>query len=89
MDMIPVGEKGRRMGESSGRAKWKDSVIEHWRKLVEDGHKRPSEICKEYNVPKQTLSDILNFKSRAVTPTRWKRVIVKARKAMEAENGAQ
>jgi len=68
-----MGEKGRPCGETHGRARWKDAVVEHWRDLVESGQMRASDICKQYGVPKQTLSGILQYKSRAVTPTGWKR----------------
>jgi hypothetical protein len=72
MDMIPRGEKGRLIGEHHGRSRFKDAFIDHIRDLHEEGKMLPSEIRKKYNIPKQTLSDILTYKTRAVTPTDWK-----------------
>lgn len=72
VEIVPVGEKGRPCGESHGRARWKDATVEHWRDMVESGSMRASEICKQFGVPKQTLSDMLQYKIRAVTPTAWR-----------------
>ena len=72
MEMVPYGEKGRPMGERNGRSKWSDAVVEHMRQLKEDGRMTNAEICRQFNIPKGTLSDILSFKARNVTPTRWK-----------------
>ena len=72
MEMIPYGEKGRPMGEGNGRSKWSDAVVERMRDMKEFGRKTNAEICKQFNIPKGTLSDILSYKARNVTPTKWK-----------------
>lgn len=72
MDMIPRGEKGRLMGQHNGNARWSDAAVERMRDLKEFGGKTNAEICKEFNIPKSTLSGILSYKHRAVTPTKWK-----------------
>ena len=70
--MVPFGEKGRPCGENHGFARWSDAMVETFRTLFEDEGVRPAEICRRYSVPKSTLSYILNYKTRAVTPTCWK-----------------
>lgn len=71
-DLIPRGEKGRLMGDYHGRARYKAAAIEYYRDLVESGQKTAAEIRKQYNIPKQTLSNWLNYHCRNVTPTEWK-----------------
>ena len=71
-EMIPYGEKGRPIGERHGKSRWTDEMVEQWRNLFESGEMRASQICKEYMVPKSSLSEILNYKTRAVTPVSWK-----------------
>ena len=70
--MVPFGEKGRPCGENHGFARWSDEAVETFRMLFEDEGVRPADICRRYGVPKSTLSYILNYKTRAVTPTCWK-----------------
>ncbi len=72
MGLIPYGEKGRAMGENHGLANWSDEIVEKVRSLFEDDGMRPAEISRRYGIPKSTLSYILNYKSRSVTPVSWK-----------------
>lgn len=72
MGLIPYGEKGRPIGENHGFARWSDEIVEKVRDMHEHQKVRASEIRKLYNIPKSTLSYILNYKSRAVTPVSWK-----------------
>ena len=72
MALIPYGEKGRPIGENHGLARWSDEFVEMVRDMHEHQNVRASEIRKLYNIPKSTLSCILNYKSRAVTPVSWK-----------------
>lgn len=71
MALIPYGEKGRPIGENHGFARWSDKMIEKVRSLFEDDGMRPAEISRRYGIPKSTLSNILNYKARAVTPVCW------------------
>lgn len=59
------GEKGRLCGECHGRARWTDEQVERMRDM-HDGGMRFVEIRAIYNVPKSTLSEILNYRSRAI-----------------------
>lgn len=72
MALIPYGEKGRHIGENHGLARWSDEIVDKVRDMHEHQNMRASEIRKLYNIPKSTLSYILNYKSRAVTPVSWK-----------------
>ncbi len=70
--MIQIGEYGKRINESHGRAKLSDHEIELMRQLREQG--MPArEIAEKFEVGKRYVYKLVNFESRASIVVQYRR----------------
>ena len=80
--LVGVNARGWRVGETHHRAKLTERDID----LIFYLHKekmKPSMIAEKFGVSKSTIHNILTFKQRAQQPTFWRRVHLKAKRALE------
>lgn len=75
---IQIGEYGRRVGESHGRAKLTDHEIDLIRKLKEEGMSAAA-IAEKMEISKRYVYKVVNFERRACVVAEYKRVAVKRR----------
>ncbi len=71
--MVQIGEYGRRVGESHGRAKLSDHEIDLVRQLREDGMPA-AEIAEKFEVGKRYVYKVVNFERRASIVAEYRRV---------------
>ena len=81
--MVAVNERGDRVGEDHPRAKLTDAEVDLIRELREplDEGATPlsyGEIATKFEISKGTVFDIVNCRRRAVVPSGFKRVRIKA-----------
>lgn len=73
MPLIPITERGRRMGESHPHARYPDEMVELVRALYDAG-KSYGQICQALGLPKSTVRDFVQYKRRACTIAAWKKI---------------
>lgn len=71
--MVGVNDRGLRVGQSHHRAKYSDRVIEHVRRLRDQGMTYP-EIAEKMDMPYWTVSRICRHERRAEVPAKFKKV---------------
>jgi len=69
---VQIGELGRCVGESHGRAKLSDHEIELVRQLKEEGMPA-KEIAEKFEVSKRYVYKLANFERRACVISEWRR----------------
>lgn len=69
---VQIGEYGRRVGESHGRAKLTDHEIDLMRQLKEEGMSA-KEIAEKFEVSKRYVYKLVNFERRASIVSEWRR----------------
>jgi DNA invertase Pin-like site-specific DNA recombinase len=70
--MVQIGEYGRCVGESHGRAKLSDHEIDLVRQLREEGMPA-AEIAEKFEVSKRYVYKLANYERRACVISEWKR----------------
>ncbi len=76
--IVQIGEYGRRVNESHGRAKLTDHEIDLVRQLKEEG--MPArEIAEKMEISKRYVYKLANFERRACIVAEWRRLRGKAR----------
>jgi len=71
--MIQIGEYGKRVGESHGRAKLSDHEIDLVRQLKEEGMPA-TEIAEKFEVGRRYVYKVVNFERRASIVAQYRRV---------------
>lgn len=71
---VQIGETGKRIGESHGRAKLTDHEVELVRTLWEEGMPA-SEIAVKMEISKKYVYELVNFKYRASLVAQWRKVV--------------
>ncbi len=71
--MVGIGELGRRVGESHGRAKLSDHEIDLVRQLKEEGMPA-KEIAEKMEISKRYVYKLANFERRACIVAEWRRL---------------
>ncbi len=74
MKLIPVNERGFRIGEGHPKVTLSDEVIDRIRELHEDEGKSYGYIALRLNISKVYVQMICTYRRRAQTPERWVRV---------------
>ena len=69
---VEFNERGSRIGEGHPRAKLTNRDVERMRFFHEAGGWSVPQICRVFNVPRWTVRDILDYKTRAQTPVPWR-----------------
>lgn len=78
--LVAVSEHGERVGQDHQHAKLSDAQVEAMRTRYEAGQdgELPAigyrALARLFNVHRQTVSDIVNYRRRNVFPARWKRI---------------
>jgi hypothetical protein len=70
---VAVNDAGQRIGESHPRAVLTDHDIDLMFALWEDGSWSYARIAVKFEISKSHAWDILNFRKRGQSATRWKR----------------
>ncbi len=70
---VQIGEYGKRIGETHGRAKLSDHEIDLVRQLKEEGMPAP-EIAEKFEVSKRYVYKLVNFERRASVVAEFRRV---------------
>ncbi len=73
---VHIGEYGKRVGETHGRAKLSDHEIDLVRQLKEEGMPAP-EIAEKFAVSKRYDYKLVNFERRASIVAQFRRVVGK------------
>lgn len=71
-EMVPVGEKGDRLGQYHHRAVWTDAEIESVFALADQGM-TVSEIARKMEMPRSTVWAVVHGYLRGKTPSGWRR----------------
>ena len=71
-EMVPVGEKGDRLGQYHHRAVWTDAEIESVFALADQGM-TVSEIARKMEMPRSTVWAVVHGYLRGKTPSAWRR----------------
>lgn len=74
--IVQIGEYGRRVGESHGRAKLTDHEIDLIRKLKEEGMSAAM-IAEKMEINKRYVYKVVNFERRACAVAEYKQVAVR------------
>lgn len=61
-----------RIGESHPRAKISNADVERMRFFFEAGGWSIPQLCRVFNLPRWTVRDIVEYRSRAQTPAAWR-----------------
>jgi transposase len=72
--LIQIGEYGKRIGETHGRAKLSDHEIDLVRQLKEEGMPA-GEIAEKFEVSKRYVYKLVNFERRASIVAQYRRVV--------------
>jgi hypothetical protein len=72
---VAVNELGRRIGEDAPHAVLKNSEVESWLDLHDEGmgYKR---LAKKFNVSIRSVRDIVSFRRRSQVVAGWKMVLI-------------
>ncbi len=70
---VHIGEYGKRVGETHGRAKLSDHEIDLVRQLKEEGMPAP-EIAEKMEISKRYVYKLVNFERRASVVAEFRRV---------------
>ncbi len=73
---VQIGEYGKRVGESHGRAKLTDHEIDLIRQLKEEGMSA-TEIAEKMEVSRRYVYKLVNYERRASIVAEWRRVASK------------
>jgi predicted DNA-binding protein (UPF0251 family) len=76
--LVQIGEYGRRVGESHGRARLSDHEIELIRRLKEEGMSAPL-IAEKMEISKRYVYKLVNYEKRASIVAQFRRVKAKAK----------
>ncbi len=75
--LVHIGEYGKRVGETHGRAKLSDHEIDLVRQLKEEGMPA-AEIAEKFEVSKRYVYKLANFERRASIVAEYRRVLKRA-----------
>lgn len=70
--MVQIGEYGKRVGESHGRAKLSDHEIDLVRQLKDEGMP-VGEIAEKMEISRRYVYKLVNYERRASIVAEWKR----------------
>jgi len=70
--LIQIGEYGKRVGETHGRAKLTDHEIDLVRQLKEEGMPA-TEIAAKMEISKRYVYKLVNYERRASVVAEWRR----------------
>ena len=70
---VQIGEYGKRVGESHGRAKLSDHEIDLVRQLKEEGMPA-TEIAEKMEISRRYVYKLVNFERRASIVAEWRRL---------------
>lgn len=70
--MVQIGEYGKRVGESHGRAKLSDHEIDLVRQLKEEGMPA-GEIAAKMEISRRYVYKLVNYERRASIVAEWRR----------------
>lgn len=70
---VQIGEYGKRIGETHGRAKLSDHEIDLVRQLKEEGMPAP-EIAEKMEISKRYVYKLVNFERRASVIAEYRRL---------------
>lgn len=70
--MVPVGEKGDRLGQYHHRAVWTDAEIDEVFALADQGL-TVSAIARKMEMPRSTVWAVVHGFLRGKTPSGWRR----------------
>ena len=70
--MVQIGEYGRRVGESHGRARLSDHEIDLVRQLKEEGMPA-GEIAEKMEISRRYVYKLVNYERRASIVAEWRR----------------
>ena len=82
---IPLNDRGYRIGQDHHRASLTDADVELIRLLHERDGLSYLALAYKFEVPKSTVAAICQYKRRAQTPVRWKRITPRDHVATPAE----
>ena len=71
-ELVPVGEKGDRIGQYHHRAVWTDAEIDSVFALADQGM-TVSEIARKMEMPRSTVWAVVHGFLRGKTPSAWRR----------------
>ncbi len=71
--VVQIGEYGKRIGETHGRAKLSDHEIDLVRQLKEEGMPA-TEIAAKMEISKRYVYKLVNYERRASVVAEWRRV---------------
>ncbi len=77
--LIAIGEYGKRVGETHGRAKLSDHEIDLVRQLKEEGMSA-SVIAEKMEITKRYVYKLVNFERRASVVTQYRRLVARKKK---------
>ena len=72
--LVQIGEYGKRVGETHGRAKLSDHEIDLVRQLKEEGMPA-AEIASKMEISKRYVYKVVNFERRASIVAQYRRVV--------------
>lgn len=85
---VAVNEKGYRIGESHHNAKLSDADVEMVRQLREEHRLQYAEIAEKFEVSRELVKKICQYRNRCETVARWRFIEVKERKfRLSGNNG--
>lgn len=73
--IVAIGDKGARVGEDHGRARFTNHEVELMRRLFEEGM-RQSEIARKFETSKSTINDIVRGRRRVGLAVGYRAVAV-------------
>ena len=71
---VAINEHGRRIGEHHPRSRFTDEQVNRIRDLREDHGLTYEQLADMYQVHKQTIASICQYRTRAQTPFGWKKL---------------